>query len=395
MYSRNIPSLYIIKFSKWFSLILPIIGLYYKDLGFSGYELLFAQACYSASTAIMEIPSGYFADVLGRKKTLLGGSIMATIGFLIYTLHPSFTGFIIAEIILGIGASFISGSDSAMLYDSLIADKKEGMYLKHEGVITSLGNFSETAAALIGGSIAILIGFEGTYAVQILIAFSAVPAALFLKEPPRHGKLNKLRIKDIIDISKHSIFTHKILSRSIFMSSIVGLATLSMAWNMQIFFINYDFNENQTTFYWTLLNLTVACFALLASPIRKMLGEIGTLLIILISVPFGYAILSQLQWQWAIVLIFIFYAVRGFATPVLKDYINKNCESNVRATVLSIRSLVIRLGFSIIMPILGYLSTNYSFNNAMLVAFLFFSVGIGISGYRFLSILIRDQNNIS
>ena len=70
---------------------------------------------------------------------------MGTIGYLIYSVSNSFSGFLAAEIILGIGGSFISGADSAMLFDSLAATKRQHQYLQFEGRITSLGNFAETA----------------------------------------------------------------------------------------------------------------------------------------------------------------------------------------------------------------------------------------------------------
>jgi len=343
----------------------------------------------------MEIPSGYLADVIGRKKTLLLGSLLATSGFIFYTIFNSFEGFLIAEIIMGIGASFISGSDSALLYDSLMVEKRENEYLKHEGIITSLGNFSETIASLIGGSIAILVGFKITYGIQVSIAFLAIPASLLLKEPPRLKKINKLRIKDIVIISRDTIFKNKNLSRSIILSSVIGTCTLSMAWIVQVFFTVNNFNEKQSTFFWTTLNLTVAIFAILTPYIKKTLQNKKTIITIAISLITGLVSLSLFEWQLAIGILFIFYAARGFATPILKDNINAFCESNVRATVLSIRSLIIRLSFSIIAPIIGYLTNSFTFKQAMIFTSFTFGTAIIIASFRFLriekeKILLKD-----
>ena len=38
------------------------------------------EACYSLSLSLMEIPSGYAADIIGRRKTLILGCILAFIG---------------------------------------------------------------------------------------------------------------------------------------------------------------------------------------------------------------------------------------------------------------------------------------------------------------------------
>jgi hypothetical protein len=72
--------------------------------------------------------------------------------------------------------------------------------------------------------------------------------------------------------------------------------------------------------------------------------------------------------MWALPFLFIFYIVRGFATPVLKDYIHRMSTSDVRATVLSVRNFIIRLGFAIIAPFLGWYTDLYSITQALSLA---------------------------
>jgi len=151
-YSSNITKLYLIKIAKWFMLTMPILFIFYSDLGLSELEMFQLKAFYSLSIVIFEIPSGYVADVIGRKKTLIFGSILGTAGFAIYSFYSGYWAFMTAEIILGLGQSFISGADSAMLYDSLKADNRENEYVKFEGRNFSVGNFSEAIAAYEEGS---------------------------------------------------------------------------------------------------------------------------------------------------------------------------------------------------------------------------------------------------
>ena len=62
--------------------------------------------------------------------------------------------------------------------------------------------------------------------------------------------------------------------------------------------------------------------------------------------------------------IFLIYLLRGIVTPILRNEININTASNKRATVLSIRSFIIRISFAIFAPILGYIAENYSLANS-------------------------------
>ena len=140
--AANIHYLYLIKLSKWLMLIMPVVALFYHDNGLDSFDIYLLQAVYSLSVAILEVPSGYMADIIGRRTSLIIGGFLGTIGFGVLSLSSGFTGFLIAEIILGLGGSFISGSDSALLFDSLADMKRQNYYLRYEGRITALGSLA-------------------------------------------------------------------------------------------------------------------------------------------------------------------------------------------------------------------------------------------------------------
>ncbi|MCP3887923.1 MAG: MFS transporter [Desulfobulbaceae bacterium] len=362
-------------------LIMPVVALFYNENGLSELNIFLLQAIYSVSVAIMEIPSGYMADILGRKKTLVLGAILGTAGFAIYSMSTSFSGFLLAEIILGIGGSFISGADTAMLFDSLEAMRLRHRYLQLEGRITSFGNFAETIAAVCGGLIAAYFSYRAVYICQTLVAALAIPASLLLLEPPKGERIKQPGITHILSICKQSLFVNKKLSSAIFQSSVTGTATLCMAWTSQIYFVNQGFDEVIITPLWVTLNLTVAIIAAYAAATQKFLGEKLSLSLIIIFIPAAYVFLGQFHIIPAIITLYLFYGVRGYATPVLKDLTNKHCSSSVRATVFSIRSLIIRLSFALLGPMIGWITIATSLSTALTTAgilLLFFS---SISGY--------------
>jgi MFS family permease len=159
----NIYRLYVIKMAKWFMLTMPILMLYYKDHGFSDAQAFELKAAYSLGILIFEVPSGYFADIIGRRRTLLLGAILGTLGFLIYSTTSGFYAFLLAEITLGIGQSFISGADSAMLFDTLEHFGHTDDYIKYEGRNYTVGWVSDlegraTAMKLTGLAFTLLAG---------------------------------------------------------------------------------------------------------------------------------------------------------------------------------------------------------------------------------------------
>lgn len=386
-FSSNIYYLYLIKLSKWLMLIMPVVALFYNENGLSEFNIFLLQAIYSVSVAAMEIPSGYMADIFGRKKTLILGAVLGTLGFAIYSISHNLYGFIAAEIILGLGGSFISGADSAMLYDSLAVLKKKHRYLQYEGRITSLGNFAETVAAVCGGTLAAYLSYRSVYIAQTFIAALAIPASVQLLEPYQSVKIDRPGLRHILQVCKQSLFVNKRLATTILLSSITGISTLCMAWTAQIYFIAQTFTEVIITPLWVTLNLTVALVAAYASSITKLLGHRFSLLIIIIYIPSSYIFLGIFSLVPALCNLYIFYAVRGYATPVLKDLINHNCCSSVRATVLSLRSLIIRLGFALLGPAIGHISGTTSLSTALISAGCALLMLSSISGFFLLKYL--------
>jgi len=363
---ENILQLYLIKTAKWFNLVMPIVVLFYQENGLSMSQIFMLKSIYSIAMVVAELPSGYLADVWGCRRTLLAGAVMGTVGIVIYSLSSGFDGFVIAEIVLGIGFSFVSGADSALLYDSLKAENKENEYIKYEGRITSGGNFAEALAGVAGGLLA-TFSLRTPYYFQIVVAASAIPAAWFLKEPQHALERTHLKMKEILSILKLT-YQQPEMRSAIFISAITGAATLTYAWFVQPYFQKAGVPVSVFGILWTLLNLSAGVFSMFSYRIDRWLGQRNTLLLIVIFISLGF-ILTSIEISLAgIVLLFGFYMVRGIATPVLKDLINQYTDSKVRATILSVRNFEIRIIFAAIGPALGYLTDTFSLQTALMVA---------------------------
>ena len=75
----NIWKLNLIQAFRWFMLIMPVIVLFYKENGLSMQDIMVLQALYSLALVIFEVPSGYFSDTLGRRNSLVAGSILCAL----------------------------------------------------------------------------------------------------------------------------------------------------------------------------------------------------------------------------------------------------------------------------------------------------------------------------
>jgi MFS family permease len=375
--ASNIPKLYMIKGMRWFMLIVPVIVPFYKSNYLTMQQIMTLQSLFSISVVLLEVPSGYFADVWGRKKSIILGLFFSFLGLLTYSFAHGFNGFLIAELILGFGASFISGADSALLYDSLLELSRENDYKKIEGRNQAIGNFSEGAAGIIAGFIAVA-SIRYPFYIQTILTIPAIIVAFTLKEPKFHKESKrKPTLVEIIRVVKYALHDNKQVKWLLIYSSVISSSTLTMAWFAQPYFLRVGLPLSLFGIVWAALQFSVGFFSLSAHYIEQRMGRSVVLISLIFLVGIGYLSLSLTNALWGIGFIFIFYFVRGMNVPLLCEYVNKLTVPAVRATVLSVNALLFRLIFSILGPILGFLTDKYSLQFAFRACtIIFFFVGI-------------------
>lgn len=371
--------MYLLKGIMWFMVSMPIIVLFFQEHGLSLSKVMILQSIYSISVALFEIPSGYIADIFGRKKAIIISTILSFIGYVLFSFFSDFTVFIIAEILIGVGGSLMSGSDSAIIYDTLIDNNNKEKYTKVEGKNYAIGNFSEAIAGVLGGILAASSIYYPVYIQTIILSFS-IPIAFSIIEP----KINSIGIKKkdlkIKNILKNTLFYDKKLKWLIIYSATMGVSTLSIAWFCQPFFKSIDIPIIYFGLIWAILNLSVGITSYNSYRIEKNMSPIKIMTIISILMPICFFFISVFNSIFSLLFILLIYLIRGVVTPLLRNYINIEISSEKRATVLSIRSFFIRIAFASTAPLFAYFAENTSIN------YVFYLLSIIIMFFGFLSV---------
>lgn len=362
----NIWKLYVIRVVGSFMLIMPVITLFFKENGLTMHDIFVLQALFAMSVIVFEIPSGYFSDRVGRKKALIIGYIFAIGGFATYSIAHGFWQFVIAEVLLGFGASFSSGTDAALLYDSLLEDGSESAYTRIEGRRFSAGLISESVASVMGGFIA-LISLRLPLYIETSVLILAFPVVLSITEPSVCSiKNKKSAMEGIGDIIKDLVHKDNKLKWIILYSSVVGASTLTMVWMIQPYLKEVDIPIGFFGIIWAGLMILSAVISWNAEKISRLLGEKKIISLMIVLVIVGYFSLSYFWASWAIIFLGLFYVVRGIHGPIISAYINGKVSSDVRATILSIKNLFGRVLFSVIGPFVGWISDVFSLEVAVL-----------------------------
>lgn len=349
-YRKNLTIYPMYRFMINMLIIGPILVPYMLLKGLSYTQIMTLQSIAAISTFLFEIPTGSIADKISRKLSLFFSGLLISLSTIIYILFDSFFPFAIAEIIFGLGFTFSSGADSAILYESLKKLGKSSEYQQREGSALSY-IFIGQAAGSIASSLLYKLNPDIPFWISAFNAFTAALIASFFVETEREK-------------SEHSYAMHVLKSAGIVIKSprvfwamlysfLMGFAIRIGFWLYQPYFskVNIDVVYFGTIFF--LFNL-VAAFSsrVLVKKFkderpRKVLLWLCLLMVISFILPAIFV--SKI----ALVIIALQQIVRGLHPTTLRFYINHQIEDKYRATVISMSGLISNLSFALLAPVIG------------------------------------------
>jgi MFS family permease len=335
----NIQKIYALKFFGMFLVLMPVIVPFFQSKGIGMKGVFLLQAVFAITVFIMEVPSGYISDLLGRKSTLIVAGFLKAVGFSLFPLADDINVLIFAEIILGIGASLSSGTDIALIYDTLALTDPKKAHIKILGRTLSYLSLGEAVAAFIA-SVLMLLSVDMQNLAIVSAAVSWIPffIAFTLCEPARKLMSTNHR-ENAIYIYLKLFKESEILKLIILNSVLISSGTLFAVWLFQKYWDNIAIPIVYFGFLWAITNLIVSVVSKRAHKIEKEWGSTKTLIIIGILPVIGYFGIALTDSIFGILFCFCFQLTRGLAQIVLKDAINKRISADFRATANSVTQM--------------------------------------------------------
>ncbi len=393
----NISKVLFINFSYMFLVLIPVIVPFFQQYGLSMEQIYILQSIFAISTVVLEVPSGYVADLLGRKNSLIAAGIFSGCGMLILNFSESFYGFILFELLTAISVSLFSGSDVALIYDTLAQLKHKSF---SESAVLGRKIFSsqigETAASLLGGALA-LYSLNLPAKIHAITAWIPFLIALTLYEPPRK-KMDKLRHLENLRYIYNSLFRKSRLLTLIVLNLMVyGVSTLLAVWAFQGYWKMIDVPLYYFGYLWAAYNLIVAITGKYAHTAERKLGSVGVIIIIAILPIIGYFGMGYFVFWAGILFGLAFQVSRGLGQVILRDALNARVTADFRATANSIASLGVRLSFAFLGPLMGFLIdsegysiTFYCFGGFYIAAFFVFCLPLLAQRKHFRELVDND-----
>lgn len=376
--------MYVIKALRSGMFSMAIIVLFFQQHGLTMREVTLLQSLFALAVIVFELPTGYYADHYGRKKSIVIGGCFSSLGYLAYSLSNTFPQFLGAEILLAAGCGFVSGADSAIIYENTDGKNGNRAFIKTEGNGAGAGMFSEALTSLVGGSFLALVSLRLPLYFDALLALSVIPVALTLHEAQKPKKQKReSSLVSMWRLMKYSLHEHVEIKWLILYSGLVSASTLTMVWFIQIYWEAAHIPTSMFGILWATLLCIGAWVSLRADLMEDRLGRKVSLIILVVFPAAAYFFLGAHVSAWSIVFIALFYVTRGLNNPIMKSYLNGLISSEKRATILSAQSLMGRLIFAVIGPVMGGIHDAYSLQTAMFACFTLFAI-LGVIALMFL-----------
>lgn len=348
--------------------IVPVIALYYRDeIGLNFRDLLIGEAFFAVTLVLLEVPSGWLSDVWNRKYVLMLSLVFEVLAIGALMAADSFWMSLVAQGLFGVAISLMSGTNTALLYDSLLAIGQPSQYKKLDGLCEAMGLYAIGGMSVFAGYFYSLDHDLLNYINFLFLCFGMV-ATLLMVEPPRHKKVVEHHpLRDMMITIRYALRGHMEVGAIILFSGFLLAATRSIFWLQQSYYMEMNLPE---TYYGFLIAICffLGGFGFHASHWldRFFSSHLDSLRIILILAMAGSAIAGiHVGWHGVIVMIFCSTFLYGLAQPQIRAAINNRVESHRRATILSTSSLVQSLLFIVLSVVAGMVHDRYGVSGGL------------------------------
>ena len=346
-----------------FLLIVPILVPYWQSLGLTMGEILEIQAVFGVAVAVLEVPTGYIADMWSRKASICIGTFVGGCGFSMLPWATTYESLMVFEVILALGCSLVSGADISIVYDSLPADANR---LKRLGSLSLWSLVGEAAAAILAG-ILVLWSFQSVVWAQVVVGWAPFVISLFYVEPPIEKMPHESHLKNFGVVVKHLVRGDPLM-RSIFINSVVwGLSSFCVVWLIQPYWMQEKVPLSWFGVLWAALMLVAAAASKWTHVVERRWGAPSVFKALGVCAFAGYFLMAFTNGWVGVIAGTLFFVTRGFSSVMFNDAFNWRVPSSFRSTANSMRSLLFRLSYGVLGPGTGLILDRFGLSATLAV----------------------------
>lgn len=357
-YPKEIYIFWLVEFLLGIELIGPALLLFFKDWGgLNQMQTQSLQSWFMLWIFLLEMPTGVFGDVSGKKKSVLLGYGLTAIGMITYTIVPNFYIFMLAEFIFAAGMAFISGSKEAWLYDITKRYRIEEKYREIYSTMSALHMTGMIVAASVFGFVAKYLSVQQMFRLGVIPNTIAL-LLLWLFVRSTDGSKESLR-PDYIGTLKRGIKVlkdNKQLQRIAIYTGILSTTSYFVIWLYQEALRVLSVPDYQYGVYRIALLVAEIVAIRIGALVFKKVKYTSVLISMSIIVGVAFIVGGILQSAIGVLLVLVFAGGLGLqVSNLLSKETNDEISSKQRATVLSFIGMLRRLMLTVFNPVIGLL----------------------------------------
>ncbi|HQC14349.1 MFS transporter [Mesotoga prima] len=363
----------------------PFLILFFREMGLSFLQIGTLVSVREVATNFLELPTGIFADLFGRRLSMVFSMISYLSSFLVFYFFPNFYVYMVAMIAFAFGEAFRTGTHKAMILEYLRINHMTDIKVHYYGATRAASQLGSAINALIA---AFLVFYTGSYKIVFLAsvlpyAVNLVNLMMYPKELDGELKSGEKRetLKAFLGIFRSASALKGVLNSSLYdaffkvikeyLQPILKALALGLP-------IMLAFSPEQRTsvivgVVYFVIFIATSYASKNAGTLSKKLGNeakslnysyiFGAILVIL-SGLFQIVSLQVI----AVIVFFLLYILENFRRPINISYISDNIDHKTMASGLSVESQLKTLLVAIIAPIVGFLADRLGVGMALAVA---------------------------
>jgi MFS family permease len=375
--AANVPLFYVYTILNNFILDRAIWMLFLLSRGFSLSQIALIESAYHCMNFLFEVPTGYIADRYGKRVSLMVGQLVAVLSssMLLWGGHWSVivVGFMLGALV----GTFQSGATSALIYETLKLLGKEQQFKRYNSQLMAVMLISLGISGMVGGTLSD-VDWAWVYFGKVILSLLSFSVVLFLIEPHTEeaaaegiaGETSYSFVKQL-----RTAYAFAKSNRAFLTLSLYGAILYSMSWSIafysQVVFQDLGLNNKSIGLLNGLETWVSAAIAGIAFIGERRLGKKGSILFSGIGFIFFLVIFSTSTVVTQVIGAFFLMAiVISYLEPLLEAYLNELLPSPIRATMLSVFSMLISFGMMITFMSIGFLADWTDLSKALKVILL-------------------------
>lgn len=364
-----------------------LAGHGYSPLALGLLEMLFHVAKFAT-----EVPTGIFADMLGRRKSLIVYSALLAFEQLLF-LWPTPPLIILSFALSGTAYAFRGGSSEAILWHIAGYAEPEQQAQRYSRLVSRMylvaliGEIAGTASGGLLGNLLTILPFilRGLFMLAGMIPLFFLPE----QKIATHERTSPLRH---LGRSVRAVWRSPALVGLLFTSGLVDSCWQTIYYFYQLYLHNLGLSVALIGVVVAASTATNFAFTALTPRIMRWLKEAWLLPIFVGSEVLGLTLMSQpLAWLSLFGYLICLQASVAVLDPAISTYINQRAPEAQRATVLSLQTGLFSAAMIVLFPLFGLGVTALPYNLVYLLTLLALAVGAAGTGLLVLWLCIKRR----